>query len=368
MTTLTQSHANQGVILMGAEERGLHTDEAAAPFVPMNFPVLRLLNHELVRETIESNLAEVRRVVREAYLRYATGLSTNPPSHFLRFDDRPQDRIIALLARDRNGAADTAGIKWISSFPKNIEKGLPRASAVIILNDMETGFPAACLEASAISAARTAASAALAARALHPVKTGQVLGVVGCGPIARAVHRHLRADGWSFRSVVAFDILADRATDFCAGLDLEDDAKVVSSIAEVANASDLLVFATTASRPHFLDADIIQPRHTILHLSLRDLGSEILRRTQNIVDDREHAVREGTSLGLAVDERGDDELISGTLAQILNGDLTMDTSRPRAFSPFGLGVLDLAVADYVHGSAVRDGKGLQVRDFFAGLG
>ena len=93
------------------------------------------------------------------------GASVNPQSVFLRFPDRPNARIIGLPSH-LSAPWEVSGIKWIASYPDNIRAGLPRASAVLIINSHEHGYPLACLEASIISAARTAASAVLAARYL----------------------------------------------------------------------------------------------------------------------------------------------------------------------------------------------------------
>ena len=74
-----------------------------------------------------------------------------------------------------------SGIKWISSFPANRAGNLARASAVQILNDATTGYPLACIEASLISATRTAASAALAAEHMSPAPFEGTLSVIGTG-------------------------------------------------------------------------------------------------------------------------------------------------------------------------------------------
>ncbi|GAA4912642.1 ornithine cyclodeaminase/alanine dehydrogenase-like protein (mu-crystallin family) [Streptomonospora salina] len=79
-----------------------------------------------------------------------------------------------------------AGTKWISIFPENIDESIPRASAALLMNDYRTGYPFACMEAAQISAARTAASAVLAAEVLLGSRRGR-LAVVGAGIISRNI-------------------------------------------------------------------------------------------------------------------------------------------------------------------------------------
>src|SRR5262247_3985042 len=165
----------------------------------MNFE-LSIINGKTVFEILRDHRSECIQIVREAYLAHADGRSVNPDSYFLRFPQKPDCRIIALPAYLGDGF-DVAGLKWIASFPGNVQRGFPRASAVLVLNNYETGYPFAVLESSIISAARTAASAALAAYWLN----GQSLRArslgIGTGFIARYVYDFLVDTGWQFEDV-----------------------------------------------------------------------------------------------------------------------------------------------------------------------
>src|SRR5213595_4264907 len=119
---------------------------------------LSIINGKTVFDIIHAHRADCIEIVRNAYLAHARGQSVNPDSYFLRFPGKPDCRIIALPAYLGNGF-HVAGLKWIASYPGNIQQGFPRASAVLVLNNYENGYPFAFLESSIISAARTAASA-----------------------------------------------------------------------------------------------------------------------------------------------------------------------------------------------------------------
>jgi ornithine cyclodeaminase len=125
-----------------------------------------------------------------------------------------------------------------------------------------------------------------------------------------------------------------------------------------------VLFATTAAAPHVLDPDLFAHAPIVLHLSLRDLSPEILLRSYNVVDDVDHVMKADTSPHLLQQQVHHRRFVTGTLPELMMGQCAVDRSKPTIFSPFGLGVLDLAVGKWVYDRAVAAGQDLRLPDFF----
>ena len=328
---------------------------------------LSIINGKTVSDIVTTHRDECIDVVRDAYLAHARGQSVNPDSYFLRFPEKPDCRIIALPAFVGNGIG-VAGLKWIASYPGNVQRGFPRASAVLVLNSYETGYPFAILESSIISAARTAASASLAAYWLNGrSRRAQALGIVGTGFIARYVYDFLIDTGWAIDAVRLYDASPTESEKFkktACRAECHRTVTVAPDVGHLLRNSDLVVFTTVASQPHIADPALFEHNPLVLHISLRDLAPEILLRSQNVVDDVEHVMKANTSPHLTEQHTGNRDFVTGTLAEIMQEKRAIDRSRPIIFSPFGLGILDVAVGKWVYDQAVAAGQDLRLSDFF----
>ena len=194
---------------------------------------------------------------------------------------------------------------------------------MVVLNDPENGYPLACLEASVISATRTAAMAASAADRLSRDRGRPArVGFVGAGLIARHIYTVLAATGWSFEETGVHDLSSESAARFRADLERVDGAgrtTVHDSAAELILSSDLVVFATVAARPHVTDPSLFDHNPLVLHVSLRDLAPEIVLASANFVDDVEHCLKAETSPHLAEQLTGNRDFLDGTLDDAIAG-------------------------------------------------
>lgn len=312
---------------------------------------LLILTGRDVASVLAGRELELIDLVRGAYVAHEAGDSSLPHSTFLNFPDQQKNRIIALPAF-LGGKFGVAGVKWVSSFPDNLQSGLDRASAAVILNSPVTGRSIAILEGSIISAKRTAASAALAAQVLLSEKPTTTIGMIGGGLINFEVARFLLAVFPELASIDLFDTDPKHGTHFqrrCQET-LGIVVRIAKSVESVLQASSITSIATTVSKPHIDDLSVCKPGSTILHVSLRDLSAEVILTCDNIVDDIDHVCRAQTSVHLAEQLIGNRSFIRCSLANILNGTAPAraNAKQVAVFSPFGLGVLDLAVSKLVY--------------------
>jgi N-[(2S)-2-amino-2-carboxyethyl]-L-glutamate dehydrogenase len=315
-----------------------------------------ILRGEEVSSLLKGRELDLIDLVGRAYVTHGRGNSSLPHSSFLLFPRRKRDRIIALPAY-LGDQFEVSGIKWIASFPDNVNQGIERASAVLILNSMNTGRPEVIMESSLISAQRTAASAVLAARTLHGEVGPKCVGFIGCGPINYQIAKFLLSVWPGTRSFKLFDLSRERADEFgkdCVRLQSELAIEIADSSESVLSACPVVSMATTAATPHISDLSMCLPNATILHISLRDISPEAILESVNVVDDADHVCRAGTSVYLAEQLVGHRDFINARLAEVLSGEKKLERDqRPVIFSPFGLGVLDVAVAKLVTTLAVE---------------
>ncbi|HRC86533.1 MAG TPA: 2,3-diaminopropionate biosynthesis protein SbnB, partial [Thermoanaerobaculia bacterium] len=181
--------------------------------------------------------------------------------------------------------------------------------------------------------------------------------------ILRYLRHGFRLDG----EVVLFDNGPEGGARFAAVVERLFGLRVglASSAAQALAGADVLSLATTAAKPHLDSLERLRPGATVLHVSLRDLAPEVILGSDNVVDDRDHVLRAETSLHLAEQAVGNRAFIRASLGELLLGrqPVRPEPERLTVFSPFGLGVLDLAVADWVYRCAEQAGLGRTVEDF-----
>jgi ornithine cyclodeaminase/alanine dehydrogenase len=161
----------------------------------------------------------------------------------------------AYLADD-----DVAAVKWVAGFPANKERGLPYISGLIVVNDAETGFPLAVMDAAEITAARTAAASGVCIRRWAPEGWARAA-IVGCGEQGRYHARVIGALNPE-ATIRAYDVHPDRART------LDGRVEVAASMREaVADAEVIVTGIPIAERPEpVIDTEALGETYVALPL------------------------------------------------------------------------------------------------------
>jgi ornithine cyclodeaminase/alanine dehydrogenase-like protein (mu-crystallin family) len=138
----------------------------------------------------------------------------------------------------------SAGIKWVSGYPENYKRNLPYINGLLILNDPETGVPLSVMDCIWITAMRTGAATAIAAKYMANMDASTV-GILGCGVQGRTNLKALKIVVPGLRDVKAYDISSDAVNRYAEemGNDTGLDIRIVGSPKEAVQGSDIIVTA-----------------------------------------------------------------------------------------------------------------------------
>src|SRR5947207_8660241 len=232
---------------------------------------LLILNHHDVTSML--TMRECIGVMEEALADLARGKVTNPLRSLMRVDGAPG--FLGLMTAYRGDF----GLKEVCVFPGNPAKGLDTHLGLVILHDGETGAPKAIMDASAITAIRTAAVSAVATKLLAREES-KVLAIIGSGVQGKS---HLEA----------IPLVRDVREIRIFSRTKQQNAK---SIEEAVRGADIIVTATSAKEP-ILKREWISPGNHINAVgssikSTRELDSDTVKAASLFVDRRESTLNE----------------------------------------------------------------------------
>ncbi|MBN2311627.1 MAG: hypothetical protein JXR94_21795 [Candidatus Hydrogenedentes bacterium] len=251
-----------------------------------------------------------------------------------------------------------AGIKWVTRYLPNLEKGLPYVLGLLILNDPETGIPVSVMDCAWITAMRTGAASAVAAKYLARSDSAQIA-MLACGVQGRSNLEAMKVVFPGLRLAKAFDIRRDTAEryarDMAAALDM--DVEVSETPEDAVRGADIVVTSGPILHEPNPVIELAWLKEGVF-LSAVDLDSyikpEVFNAAKLYTDDLEQFLgysRQGYFAGIH-DPIGDlGELVAGKKpARESSNEIAMTAN-------LGLAIEDIAVAARIYSAAKAQGLG-----------
>ena len=300
-----------------------------------------------------------------AFKMKATGRTQMPPKQYI-FLKKYNGDLRTMPAYIEN--VDVATVKVVNSHPDNRKQGLPTVMATITLVDPKTGFPKAIMSGTWITALRTAAAGAIAAKYLANPNPNTV-GFVGAGTQARTQLMGLQNVFDSLQEVKVWDInekasekyVTEMATaypqlKFCS----------VETVKEAVQNADIVVTATPSRKP-LVSVEWIDKGTHINCIGAdapgkQELDPSILLKSKVVIDDWEQGVHGGEINVPFAEGMISKEDIWGDICEVVAGQKAGRTSEEEitVFSSTGLAIQDTAVANVAYNKALRQKIGKHV--------
>jgi ornithine cyclodeaminase/alanine dehydrogenase-like protein (mu-crystallin family) len=295
---------------------------------------LLFLNEEQVRQHLR--MADLIPAMEKALIDFSAGKVTQPVRSVIKIN--PAGGFLGLMPALTPGGL---GLKAVTFYPSNAERGVPTHMATIFLVNPETGAPLAVMDGTLITQMRTAAVSAAATKLLAS-PAARILAILGSGVQARSHAEALRLVR-NFEEVRVWSPTREHAERFAR----ETGAKPLSAEEAVRDA-DVIVTATN-SKAAVLTGSWLKPGCHVNAIGAcrpdwRELDDEAMSNIV-FVDSREGAMKESGDIILSRAK------IYAELGEALAGKVPSSTSETTIFKSLGMAVEDIAAAMLVYRSA-----------------
>jgi len=253
------------------------------------------------------------------------------------------------------------GAKILTVYPDNPRRGLSSHVGLVVLFDSETGMPLSVMDASEITAIRTAAASAVATRALARPDAAH-LAILGTGEQA-ITHLQAMAQVRALRTVRIWGRSPEKAASLAEreGPRLSLRIEVCKTAREAVEQADIVCTVTAAAEPVLRGEWLAKGVHVNLvgasRLVTREADDEVVRRSRFFVDSRASARAEAGELRHAIDcGLVTENHVLGEIGDVLNGVASGRTGHDdvTVYKSLGIAVQDLAAAYVIYERARRD--------------
>lgn len=292
-----------------------------------------------------------------------TGRIMSMPSYLGGNNYKEQLHLMGLL-----GPVETSGIKFIPSRPENPKRGLPRATAIIIILDPVTFIPICVMDGAIASAMRTGAASGVAAKYLaNPDST--CFGLVGASVQGMTQAAAIKAAVPSLQTLKIYDINQHASIAFAERMTekLGMDIVPVETCREAFIDCDVISTATMAREP-YVDPDWYKDGAFHAEISFWDTPPSALTVFDRIfVDDWSQVKHHGVDVSWRAVSEGfiSEDKITGELGEVVASKKIGRESRSDKifFNPIGMGIHDLSEAYRVYQNALAKSVGTMLTYF-----
>ena len=326
--------------------------------------VIKTISQEDVASLFKDNSKAIFAIIEDSFIKYLAGDIIMPDKISQIFDEQTQNRINcmpATLIREK-----ICGMKWVSVFPSNAIKGVQNVTGVMLLSELETGFPITLIDGTLSTKMRTAAVGCVAAKFLAPSKV-ETIGIIGAGEEARmhfTLLKHLfptikecRVSSLNTKIEQGFiDIFKDIVPEVNF-ITCNNDSHLCAS------GADIIVTAISAQCP-VLKAKDITKGGLYIHVGGWEDEYGVAQKADKIVCDDWEVVKHRSQTLCRMYKEGliKDADIYANLSELIAG-----TKKGREcddefiyFNSVGLSYIDVNFAYYIYQEAIKQGLGKDV--------